>query len=119
MSFGDKIKQIRNEKSLTQDALAEIMGVHRQSVSKWEYSGGFPTIENLLKLANELDISLDWLFEEELGIHDNSDTQSPLLPVMTAGIEAISSAIDGVMKEIISDTKKQNNVENDHGCGDG
>ena len=39
MSFSDNLKAIRKEKNLSQEELAELLGVSRQAVSKWE-SGG-------------------------------------------------------------------------------
>lgn len=36
MTMGEKIRQLRKEKGLTQDALAEALGISRQAVAKWE-----------------------------------------------------------------------------------
>ncbi|MDE6133601.1 MAG: helix-turn-helix domain-containing protein, partial [Oscillospiraceae bacterium] len=51
----------RKEKYLSQEQLAEIMGVSRQAVSKWEQGSGYPETEKLIDLAKKLDISLDVL----------------------------------------------------------
>ena len=42
MSFGENLKQIRKERGLTQENLAELMEVSRQAVSKWEQGEGYP-----------------------------------------------------------------------------
>ena len=66
MSFAENLKQIRKERGLTQENLAELMEVSRQAVSKWEQGEGYPEIEKLLNLASQLNVSLDNLMSEEL-----------------------------------------------------
>lgn len=61
MSFAENLKILRKEKYLSQEQLAEIMGVSRQAVSKWEQGSGYPETEKLIELAKKLDISLDAL----------------------------------------------------------
>lgn len=52
---------MRKEKYLSQEQLAEIMGVSGQAVSKWEQGSGYPETEKLIDLAKKLDVSLDML----------------------------------------------------------
>ena len=66
MSFAENLKQIRKERGLTQENLAEIMDVSRRAVSKWEQGDGYPEIEKLLILASRLNVSLDSLMSEEV-----------------------------------------------------
>ncbi len=66
MAFADNLRQIRKEKGLSQEALAELMGVSRQAVSKWEQGEGYPEVEKLLLLASKLNISLDSLMSTEI-----------------------------------------------------
>ena len=61
MTMGEKIRQLRKEKGLTQDALAEALGISRQAVAKWESGQSAPATENLLKLANLLEAPLEEL----------------------------------------------------------
>lgn len=61
MSFADNLKQLRRDKHLSQEELAELLHVSRQAVSKWEQGIGYPEVENLLLLSRELNISLDQL----------------------------------------------------------
>ncbi len=73
MSFAENLKQIRKERGLTQEELAEIMDVSRQAVSKWEMSEGYPEVEKLLLLSNKLNISLDSLMGAEIAKAGSSD----------------------------------------------
>lgn len=64
MSFAENLKTIRKKRNITQEQLADILGVSRQAVSKWESEGGYPETEKLLLLAKEMNVSLDYLFSE-------------------------------------------------------
>ena len=53
MTYGERIRQEREAKGLTQEELAEALGVSRQAVSKWETDIASPDMENLLALSRE------------------------------------------------------------------
>lgn len=57
--LSDQIRKYRKEKSLSQDELAEKLGVSRQSISLWENGQTQPTIENILALARIFNVSTD------------------------------------------------------------
>ena len=61
MSFAENLKQLRKEKQLSQEELAEILDVSRQAVSKWEQGIGYPEVEKLVLLSKKLNVSLDYL----------------------------------------------------------
>ncbi len=63
MSLSANIKRLRQEKNLTQEQLAAKLGVSAQAVSKWETSETYPDGALLVPLAQELDVSLDVLFD--------------------------------------------------------
>lgn len=60
--FGDNIKRLRKNKGLKQQEIAELLGVKRNTYSDWENGKTEPSFDNLFKLADFFDISLDWLF---------------------------------------------------------
>lgn len=63
MSFADRLQAERRKNGLTQEGLAEAMGVSRQAVSKWEQGEGYPEVEKLLALADKFGVSLDYLMD--------------------------------------------------------
>ena len=63
MELGKKIKQYRFKSGLTQEQLAEKLGIGAQSVSKWENSVAMPDISTLPLLAEIFGISIDDLFD--------------------------------------------------------
>ncbi len=65
MSLSSNIKRLRLEKNFTQEQLATKLGVSAQAVSKWETSETYPDGALLVPLANELEVSLDELFEND------------------------------------------------------
>lgn len=64
MGFAENLKEIRNKRNITQEQLAEILSVSRQTISKWESGLGYPETEKLLSLSKELNVSLDYLFSD-------------------------------------------------------
>ena len=65
MSFGENLQTIRRKNQLSQEELAEMLGVSRQAVSKWELGEGYPEVDRLLILSKKLNISLDSLLGGE------------------------------------------------------
>ena len=59
--FKEQLKTFRAAKQLSQDDLAKQLYISRQAISKWENGDATPDIENLVKLADILEVSLDQL----------------------------------------------------------
>lgn len=58
-SFGQKLKQIRKTKNLTQSQLAELAGINEKHISKIETGVYFPTYSTLTKILNALNLSIE------------------------------------------------------------
>lgn len=65
IEIANKLLQLRKEKGLSQEALAQELGISRQAVSKWERAEASPDTDNLIELAKLYDISLDELLLHE------------------------------------------------------
>ena len=59
MTTGDKIKKIRNYRGLTQKQLGELSGIHEVAIRKYELNKVMPKQEQLLKIANALNVPLN------------------------------------------------------------
>lgn len=68
MTFAEKLKSIRRRAGMSQEQLAEKLGVSRQAVTKWETDGGIPDIENMMAISTLFDISIDELLGREKGV---------------------------------------------------
>lgn len=63
MKIGDKLKNARLDKKLTQEEVAEKLFVSRQSISNWENNKTYPDIGNVIALSDLYQISLDELLK--------------------------------------------------------
>ncbi len=63
LNLGNNIKKYRKEKDMTQEALAEYLGVSSQAVSRWENNTTYPDVELIPVLANLFGVSTDVLFD--------------------------------------------------------
>ena len=66
MKFGDKLIQLRKKNGLSQEELAEKLGVSRQSVSKWESNNTYPETDKIIQIANLFDCSMDDLINDKI-----------------------------------------------------
>ena len=87
MTLGEKLSRLRKEYNYTQEQLADILGVSRQSISKWESDIAFPETDKLIKMGKLFECSMDYLLNNEItkknGINTN-DTDSMLDKIHTA-----------------------------------
>lgn len=63
--FGKRLREVRKSKKITQQELADRLGIKRNTYSDWENGKTEPTFEIFVKLADLFDISLDWLFRRD------------------------------------------------------
>jgi DNA-binding XRE family transcriptional regulator len=65
-TFWARTKEALNEAKLpaTQVYVAKLLGVAQPSISDWNKPGGFPTLENGIKLAQKLNVCVEWLYTE-------------------------------------------------------
>ena len=71
-TMGQIIRRLRKERNLTQEELAEQLGVTFQAVSKWENDSGMPDISQVVPIANVFGVSTDVLFGT-VGLNDNEE----------------------------------------------
>ncbi len=76
MTIGKKIANLRNIIGISQEELAEKIGVSRQSVSKWEVDQALPQIDKVLLLCKLFNVTADELLQDGISI-GNSETTSP------------------------------------------
>jgi len=65
MNIGQKLKNKRTQSGLTQEAVAEKIGVSRQTVSNWENNRSYPDIVSILRLSDLYEVSLDEFLKED------------------------------------------------------
>lgn len=75
MKFGDNLKQIRKSKNISQEDLAERLGVSRQSVSKWETGENYPSMFNIMCLCDIFKCKINNLVHESMPEFNSLDEE--------------------------------------------
>ena len=83
MELGNNIKELRKQRGLRQEQLAEAMGVSTASVSKWETNQSFPELTLLAELADFFEVSIDALIGHSL----NADRMEALIAQMEQAVD--------------------------------
>lgn len=63
--FAERLKRYRRERGMTQQELADALGVSNKTISRWESGGGYPDVALLVPLARALNVTVDDLLNEE------------------------------------------------------
>ncbi len=88
MTLGEKVAKQRKELNYTQEQLADILGVSRQSISKWESDIAYPETDKLIELGKLFNCSMDYLLKEEVTEKSGVQTQG-----FTEKVEKISAKV--------------------------
>ena len=77
MEFNEKLQELRKNKGLTQEELAEALYVSRTAISKWESGRGYPSIDPLKEIAKYFSVTIDELLssDEVLTIAEEDNNQ--------------------------------------------
>ena len=82
MEFNEKLQELRKQKGISQEELADVLFVSRAAVSKWESSRGYPNIDSLKAIASFFDITIDELLSSgellTIAQEDNRKSSSQL-----------------------------------------
>ena len=96
MEFCEKLQELRKNKGLTQEELAQVLYVSRTAVSKWEAGRGYPSIDSLKAISSLFSVSIDQLLsgEELLTVAEEDSVQKRnQLKYLVFGLMDISCAL--------------------------
>ena len=126
MKLGEKLFQARKKKGLSQEAVAEKLGVSRQTISKWETDETLPDIRQAKKLAVLYGLTLDELIEFDADVQEiqeviNKTTEETVnkvdwtklwaekYPILARYQEEVDvAAYEEQLQKLLSDMEKQN-----------
>ena len=83
MTLGQRLYQLRKDKNLSQEELADRLGVSRQSVSKWEGAQSVPDIEKILQISKLFGVTTDYLLKDEMGEPEYAESELTALRRVT------------------------------------
>lgn len=96
MEFHEKLQELRKQKGITQEQLAQMLSVSRTAISKWESGRGYPNIDSLVAIAKFYSVTVDELLsgDEILTIaQENEKKQRSYLNDLLLGILDISALV--------------------------
>jgi len=96
LSFGKRLKKLRKEKKISQEKLADIIGISRSTLSMYELDKREPDIANIVKFADFFGVSTDYLLGKE------SEPGPYPLP-----LEELKALIRLIVKEVAEEYRKQ------------
>ena len=90
MNFGEKLKNLRTGQKMTQQQLAERLGVAKSVVSYYESGDRFPSYDVLIKISRTFHVTTDYLLDvEQRRVIDVSDLQDDDIAVVVTVAEAL------------------------------
>ena len=103
MTISEKILYCRKRCGLSQEALAEKIGVSRQAISKWETGEATPELSKLALLAKTFGVTADWLLSEDDPPEDSaarsqSAPQQPAPAQSPNWVDSLPGAVRGLVK---------------------
>ncbi len=116
MSLPEKLYVLRKSRGLSQEALAEDLGVSRQAISKWENGSAVPESDKLIAIARYFSVSLDELIggpppvtqEEEAPppAQKDGDRTARLVGLILCLVGALALVAGGILQILAPDTSK-------------
>lgn len=103
MSFGENLQYLRKQKEITQEQLAEVLEVSRQSVSKWESGQSYPEMEKLLQICGMFHCNMDTLMQGDISktfaedVHGYDRFKNLFSKMIAAGVGIILLGISLMM----------------------
>ena len=105
MKLAEKILELRKRHGLSQEALAELLGVSRQAISKWENGDATPEIFKIRLIAQTFGVTSDWLLSEEgfnepiQEIEKNKLSQENNQAFVPDWVDHLPNALDNLIKK--------------------
>lgn len=91
---GERISDLRRGRGLSQGQLADILGISRQAVSKWESGQSSPDTLNLIRLADVLDTEVEYLATGKKPVYEPA-------PILVNVVEKVDNVVERVVEKPI------------------
>jgi len=108
-AFTERLKTLREARSLTQARLAELIGVNPRAYNRWERGNFVPQLETLIKLADVLQVTLDEL-TGRVEVHSDPTVRNPKLRELYGKMDALSDEDQQVLVILMDSLVKRSNM---------
>lgn len=95
MSIGERITELRNEKDISQGRLAQMLGVSRQAISKWENDQSSPDTLHLIKLADILDTEVEYLATGRKPVYEEA-------PIVVNMVKKVDKVVEKIVEKPVT-----------------
>lgn len=93
MNIADRIQYLRKQRGLSQEELADMVGVSRQSVSKWESEQSIPDLEKIITMSDIFEVTTDYILK---GVEPVSISNRKTVKNLYLGFVLIFATIAGI-----------------------
>lgn len=100
MTFAEKLYYLRTENGYSQETLAEILNVSRQSISKWELGTSLPETEKIIAIGELFGVSLDSLLVDSVSLDTKENLDRLVLKFLGSARD-----MDNISKELVDIVK--------------
>ena len=107
MTLGQRIQELRRQAGLTQEQLAERMGVTRQAVSKWESDGGVPELDTLIAMSRLFHVTIGQLLGVEEAPQGDGDSGQEDGGQAQAGAGLDEEQVEAILRRYVEATRAQ------------
>lgn len=114
MKFSEKLRNLRTKQGLSQEELADIFDVSRQTISKWEAGASFPEVDKLIALSDYFEVTIDYLLRDKqinTRVADNLDRTIIQFLGSSYEMENISQQLVKIMEDGIIDAEEAVQME--------
>ena len=92
--FKDNLKKIRKEHNLSQEQLAEELGVSRQAISKWESGTAYPEMDKIIFLCDKFNVNIDDLLHNDIKeVKSEEESKKKVNNIINDSLDFISDSV--------------------------
>lgn len=91
MNSADRILQLRKQRGISQEQLADILGVSRQTISKWESEQSTPDLEKIIQMSEYFQVTTDYILKGIEPVDDTSMKEKPNALIFTMAATAFDA----------------------------
>ena len=93
-NFSENLKKIRKEYKLSQEQLADELGVSRQAISKWESSSAYPEMDKIIALCDKFNLNIDDLLHKDIKeVKGEEETRNGLNKLIDGFLNYITDSV--------------------------
>jgi len=92
MTIEERIQELRKSKGLSQEQLAEMLGVSRQAVSKWESGQSLPEVEKLIAMGEFFGVTIDYILKGDV-LPTQDDSKQRTAPLGSQIVSAVATML--------------------------